>query len=570
MLNQLPPTNQKPSLISRIREIWNKLTTPHPSITDVREFRKAQLLSILTLILTILLFVAVLYGPRSLGIFGILTVATLASYLVSRSIYYKFGAYIFTFSYTAIGFLTLYYGTATSVESAVSSTVFIAIIFSSVLLSRRSFILLVGLATLATFSVPLYSKTPLAVTDSIGRTGGIVLVAGAILYGISVFRENLEKEQIEEIKNTNRKLEDLAANLEERINERTQELQQVTEQTQQRASRLQAISDISQEIVSSITQKPDEVLGRITQIISKKLGYYHVGIFLLDKDEEYAVLRAANSRGGQKMLARRHQLKVGGIGIVGYVTQSGRPRIALDTTTDAVFFNNPDLPETRSEISLPLKYGSTIIGALDVQSSLPNAFKDEDVDTLSALANQIAIVIKNIQTAEDAKYGISNRTIKFAQRDIQHGYSFQPDGSIIMTTLPQNNPQLDKAIASGETVVLSAPSKDSQPTIAVPVKFRDQLIGIIHIESNETNRNWTEDEVSLVQAISDRAALALENARLLEDSQRRAAKEQAIGEISTKLGATADIEAILRTAVRELGAQISGTQVTVEIGGGKK
>jgi GAF domain-containing protein len=569
MLNQLPPTNQKTSLTSRIRKIWERLTTPHPSITDVREFRKAQMLSILTLILTILLFVAVLYGPRSLGIFGILTVATLASYLISRSIYYKFGAYIFTFSYTAIGFLTLYYGTATSVESAVSTTVFIAVIFSSVLLSQRGFLLLVGLATLATFSVPLYSQTPIAPTDSISRTGGIVLVAGAILYGINLFRENLEKEQLEEIKNTNRKLEDLAANLEERINERTQELQQVTEQTQQRATRLQAISDISQEIVSSITQKPDEVLGRITQIISKKLGYYHVGIFLLDKDEEYAVLRAANSRGGQKMLTRRHQLKVGGAGIVGYATQSGHPRIALDTTTDAIFFNNPDLPETRSEIALPLKYGNKILGALDVQSSLPNAFKDEDVDTLSALANQIAIVVKDIQTSEEIKYGFVNRTIKFSQRDTKQGYAFQPDGSIILTTLPQNNPHLEKAIASGETVVLSAPSKDSQPTMAVPVKFRDQLIGIIHIESNESNRNWTEDEITLVQAISDRAALALENARLLEDSQRRAAKEQAIGEISTKLGATADIESILRTAVRELGAQISGTQVSVEIGGGK-
>lgn len=569
MLNQPPPINQRPSLMSRIREVWEKLTAPHSSITDIREFRKAQLLSRFTLILTILLVVGVLYGPRSVGAFGILAAITVTSYLISRSIYYKFGAYIFAFSYTAIGFLRLYYGSATSVESAISATVFIAIIFSSVLLSRRSFLLLIGLATLATFSVRLYSKTPIAPTDSIGRTGGIVLAVGAILYGINVFRENLEKEQLEEIKNTNRKLEDLAANLEERIKERTQELQQVTEQTQQRAARLQAISDISQEIVSSVTQNPNETLEHIAQIISKKLGYYHVGIFLLDKNKEYAVLRAANSPGGKKMLTRRHQLKVGGIGIVGYVTQSGRPRIALDTATDVVFFNNPDLPETRSEIALPLKYGNDILGALDVQSALPNAFKDEDVDTLSALANQIAIVIKNIQIAEDAKYDVSNRIIKFSQRDTQYGYSFQPDGSIIATTLPQSNPQLNKAIASGETVVLNAPSKDSQPTIAIPVKFRDQVIGIIHIEANEDNRNWTEDEITLAQTISDRAALALENARLLEDSQRRAATEQAIGEISTKLSAVADIESILRTAVRELGAQISGAQVTVEIGGGK-
>ncbi|MBL8049780.1 MAG: GAF domain-containing protein [Anaerolineales bacterium] len=566
MLKQNPPR----SINSRIREVWQRLTTPHPSIKDIREIRKAQLLSILTLILTILLFIAVVYGPRSLSVFLTLSIVTLTSYLLSRSVYYGLGAYLFTYAFTAIGYYTIYNGSATTIESAISTTVHVAIVFSSVLLSRRGFLGLVAFSTIAAFSVPMYTNTPIAVTDSIGRTGGIVLVIGVVLYGINIFRENLEKEQLEEISNTNRKLEDLTVSLEERIKIRTQELEQVTQQTAQRATRLQSISDISQEIVSSITQKPDEVLGRITQIISKKLGYYHVGIFLLDKDEEYAVLRAANSRGGQKMLARRHQLRVGGTGIVGYVTQSGRPRIALDTSADAVFFNNPDLPETRSEISLPLKYGNTILGALDVQSSLPNAFNNEDVDTLSALANQIAIVIKNIQTAEEMKYGVVNRNIKFSAKDIQSGYSFQTDGSIITTTLPKNHPQVDKAIASGETVILSAPPKGTQPTLAVPVKFRDQLIGIIHVEASEETRNWTEDEISLVQAISDRAALALENARLLEDSQKRASKEQAIGEISTKIGATADIEAILRTAVRELGAQISGTQVTVEIGGGNK
>ncbi|NJN79872.1 MAG: GAF domain-containing protein [Anaerolineales bacterium] len=562
--------NTNRSVILRIREIWQKLTTPHPSIKDIKEIRKAQLLSILTLILTILLLTGIIYGPSSLGVFFNLGAITLTSYLLSRTIYYRLGAYIFTYAFTAIGYYSIYNGTATTIESAISTTVHVALIFSSVLLSQRGFLWLVILSTFAAFSVPLYATAPIAETDSIGRTGGIVLVLGAILYGINIFRANLEKEQIEEISDANRKLEDLTVSLEERIKNRTQELEQATQQTQQRAIRLQAISDISQEIVSIIAQKPDEVLGRITQIISRKLNYYHVGIFLVDKDGEFAVLRAANSRGGQKMLARRHQLKVGGTGIVGNVTQSGRPRIALNTSADLVFFNNPDLPETRSEISLPLKYGNAILGALDVQSSLPNAFNDEDVDTLSALANQVAIVIQNLQTAEEIKYGSSASKIKFSAKDTQRGYSFQPDGSVITTTLPKNNPTLTKAIASGETVILSTPPKGTQPSLAVPVKFREQLIGVIHVEAGESNRNWTEDEIALVQAISDRAALALENARLLDDSQKRAAKEQAIGEISTKIGASADIEAILRTAVRELGAQISGTQVTVEIGGGNR
>lgn len=563
--------NQAPSILTRLRNALQKLTAPHPSITNFREKRRAQLLSILTFILTVLLLVGLLSRPQSYNVFLILGGISLISFLLSRSVYYQIGIYIFTYAFTAIGYYTIYAGSASSIEAAISSTVHVAIVFSSVLLSRRGFLGLVFASTIAAFSVPLYTNVPITAADSIVRTAGIVMVIGIVLYGINAFREDIEKTQIEEITETNRKLEDLTSTLEERIQSRTQELEQVTLQTEQRAARLQAISDISQEIVASITQKPDEALGRITQIISKKLGYYHVGIFLIDKDGEYAVLRAANSRGGQKMLARRHQLKVGGTGIVGYVAQSGRPRVALDTATDIVFFNNPDLPETRSEISLPLKYGNKILGVLDVQSSLPNAFKDEDVDTFIALASQIAIVIKDIQSSEELKYSAANRTIKFSRRDTRQGYAFQPDGSIITTALPEQNPALEKAIASGETVILSAPpAKDSQPTIAVPVKFRNQLIGLIHIEASEKNRKWSEDEIALVQAIADRAALALENARLLEDSQRRAAKEQAIGEIATKIGATADIESILRTAVRELGAQISGAQVTVEIGGGNK
>ena len=80
------------------------------------------------------------------------------------------------------------------------------------------------------------------------------------------------------------------------------------------------------------------------------------------------------------MLERRHQLRVGGTGIVGYVSQSGRPRIALDTGSDAVFFNNPDLPQTHSEMAIPLKYASQVIGVLDIQSAQPSAFKDEDAN----------------------------------------------------------------------------------------------------------------------------------------------------------------------------------------------
>src|SRR5690606_34214496 len=130
-------------------------------------------------------------------------------------------------------------------------------------------------------------------------------------------------------------------------------------------------------------------------VISEKYGFYHVGVFLLDENRTYAILTAANSAGGQKMLARQHRLKVGEQGIVGSVTGSGEPRIALDVGADAVFFNNPDLPESHSEMALPLRSGGQVIGALDVQSTETGAFTHVDVQTLGLLAEQVSLAIEN-------------------------------------------------------------------------------------------------------------------------------------------------------------------------------
>ncbi|MDO9301999.1 MAG: GAF domain-containing protein, partial [Anaerolineales bacterium] len=310
--------------------------------------------------------------------------------------------------------------------------------------------------------------------------------------------------------------------------------------------------------------------NRIFKSVSEKLGFYHVGIFLLDENREFAVLRAANSEGGQRMLNRRHQLKVGGIGIVGHASQGGRPRIALDTGSDAVFFNNPDLPKTRSEIALPLKYGPTIIGVLDVQSTFPSAFNDEDTNLLSTLTNQIAIVITTILANERAGFGLSAQKInkrsgKLRSQQMQSGYSYLPDGTI-SSAIFASNPSIDQAIASGETVILNQPSKDIPATLAVPVKFRDQVIGIIHIEATEANRKWTEDEVIMVQSISDRAAFALENARLFEETSRRAEQEETIARVTTQIGASTDFNRILQTTIQELGRVLGASRSFIQLG----
>ncbi|NOT05173.1 MAG: GAF domain-containing protein, partial [Anaerolineales bacterium] len=181
--------------------------------------------------------------------------------------------------------------------------------------------------------------------------------------------------------------------LELRVVERTTDLEVARQQSEKRANELQSIGEISKIIASE--QKLITLLPLITRLVSENFGFYHTGIFLINETKQFAVLQAANSEGGKVMLAREHKLEVGATGIVGYVAKFGTPRIALDVGLDAVYFNNPDLPNTRSEMALPLKVHDETIGILDVQSERPGAFNDNNVKTLSILADQISIAIEN-------------------------------------------------------------------------------------------------------------------------------------------------------------------------------
>jgi len=363
------------------------------------------------------------------------------------------------------------------------------------------------------------------------------------------------------------RLEEINRTLEEQVRHRTNELNKLNEQLLTKTAKLQAASEISQEILEKPNDSTNELLARTTRLISEKLGYYHVGIFLVDTARGFAVLRAANSAGGQQMLAKQHQLKIGGTGIVGYVSQSGYPRIALDAGADAVFFNNPYLPETRSEISLPIKYGNSIIGVLDVQSTQSAAFNDEDTSTLMTIANQLAVLLQqNDENKISAAAKSGRRVSPISKWEKQIGYSFRPDGSIVSNATLESSPSTEKAVASGETVTVNRASKESMPLLAVPVKFRDQVIGIIQIEAAETNRNWTEDEIMLVQSISERAAVALENARLFESATRRAEQEETISRVTTQIGASTDFDRIMQTTIQELGLALGASRSFIQIG----
>nr|MDQ3006086.1 GAF domain-containing protein [Chloroflexota bacterium] len=362
------------------------------------------------------------------------------------------------------------------------------------------------------------------------------------------------------------------------LNSRSLDLEMANNLSEKRAHELQAISEISRLI--SAEQRLDTLLALIARLVSERFDFYHVGIFLIDNARQFAVLQAANSEAGQRMLERRHKLEVGQMGIVGNVAHTSQARIALDVGSDAVYFDNPDLPNTRSEMALPLKLRGQSLGVLDVQSLTPGAFNESDANTLGILADHIAIAIDNARLFEQSRLALSEVQTLYRQYQAQEWEAFMKQENKIgyhqlsiggkVLEKPLQSDEIQDVITRGEILVINSNLGKSESSMVVPVKLRGQTIGVLKIKAPTTNRTWNQDEINLAEAISERLAIALDNARLLQDSQRRAAKEQKIGDVTAKISASINMRSMLQTAVEELGRALPGSEVVIQFQSAKE
>ena len=354
---------------------------------------------------------------------------------------------------------------------------------------------------------------------------------------------------------------ELVANLEGLVVERTHVIER-------RVAQIQAVAEVGKAVAAQ--RDLEELLNRATHLISNRFGFYHVGIFLLDPRNEYAILRAANSSGGKIMLERQHKLKVGTEGIVGTVAGSDQARIALDVGEDAVYFDNPDLPQTRSEIALPLIAGGEVLGVLDVQSIEANAFTEGDVPSLQILADQLATAVQNarmIRETQEALFAARKATSEISQHGWQlllqdidtTGYVGLTHGEVIPTT-EDMDAGTKQALLIGNYVV-----SEDQHSIIIPIITRGQTIGMLRLTKTMQAEPWTPEEIADVESLSDQISNALESARLFNDAQRRAAREFTIGSISESLGSALDINDVMETAVRELGNIMSDAEIAVQL-----
>lgn len=338
-------------------------------------------------------------------------------------------------------------------------------------------------------------------------------------------------------------LSSLITDLERRVMERTEDITKKTDQ-------LRAASYIARQTAE--IQDLSLLLNMVVKLVSDQFGYYHTGIFLINEAGDELTLEAASSEGGRRMVEKGHTLKVGTQGIVGFVAGQKKSRIALDVGADAVFFNNPYLPMTRSEIALPLLVRGKVVGVLDIQSDETAAFALEDRDVLETLADQLAVAIENARLLEESQTAFLQLEALAAVRTREAWSQRLAKRSRVFTYTPLGL-RAEKTSVTGENA------------IEVPITLRGQRIGSISLE-RRNNTVWNKLDEDLVIDVATQAGLAVDNIRLLEEATERAKQEQIVGELAFRFSQSLDIDSLLQTATREFGQLPGVEEATVYLG----
>lgn len=342
-------------------------------------------------------------------------------------------------------------------------------------------------------------------------------------------------------------------------------LQRLEERAGRYAARLRVAAEVSRAATSILDL--NELLSTSVELIRAGFEYYYVGLFLLDDAGRYAVLRAGTGEAGAKMLAAGHKLAVGETSMIGWCILHGEPRISFDVGEEAVRFDNPYLPLTRSEIAMPLIARGKVIGALTIQSSAPQAFSQEDITVLQTVADQLANAINNAQLYAEAQASlrqlqeIQRRSVgdawaAFELRSALLGYRYnlidlEPLDAPVIHDLPQ-------PVLQGQPAVV--PYAEGSALVA-PVQMRDQLMGVFSFADAERTTEWSEEDLALVSAVSEQMALALENRLFFEQSQQSLAQTRLLYELGQRMAQARTVQELLQVAVEGVSTRPEPTRV---------
>ena len=350
----------------------------------------------------------------------------------------------------------------------------------------------------------------------------------------------------------NRELQKLQISLEHQVAERTQALERRTIQ-------LQAAAEVGRTVTAVL--ETERLAQQVVELARRRFELYYVGLFLVDEAGEGATLQAGDGKTSRDALARGYRVPIGGDSIIGQSIKT-QTRMITEAT---------ELPGARSVAVLPLHSRDRVFGALALYSDQPDAFDQDTLAVLETVADQVAIALDNARlfsqsrTALEAArraYGEASRQAWAELERARTDVSMRKTRSGAFTVVETQTPHAQAALQTGQ-VVLGAEDKT---VLAVPVKVREQVIGVIDARKPGGSGEWTAEEIGLVETLVEQLGVALESARLYQDTQRRAAQERLVGQVTARMSETLDMETVLRTAICEMGEALGMAEVEVRMG----
>lgn len=554
-----------------IEQMKSYLAAPH--FDNEEENRQANLVNIITLAQSVAalfgIFASLLIGLDNLKITvasGIFLIVAITSQLLLRLGKIRLSSVLLVSGSWIVTTLAVY--SLGGISHPIVNFYFAVLIITALLLGGRSAFALSGLTVFAMLFLTAADQLGMIKHVSVTLqeywiTDSLLLIFSAILlfFGIN----NLSQALLHAYRNqvslaqSNRKLATIQTTLEEQITERTARLHQ-------RSKYLEASIEIGR-AASSILDS-DELIQHVVDLIQTRFDLYYVGLFLIDPGGEWANLRAGTGEAGKAMRDRGQRIKIG-TGIVGWSIANAQPRVSITVQDDSFRLETPELTETRSEAALPLRSRGDVIGALTVQSTRLHTFDDDMVLVLQTMADQVAIAIDNarlfaenqtaLESARQAYGEISQRAWnELFRTHSQFGYRYA--GKDIYPIEGEWQPEMIKAAQTGQRL---ENTEEESSSLAIPIKVRNQVVGALNFRKEGSGKKWTPEETSLLETLTEQLGVAVESARLYEETQRRAERERLAGEISAKLRASNDPRTILQTAVQELRQALQANQAQV-------